>query len=109
MEDLQGLAAGARADLAGRLPAAAPAPQLFLAGHSLGGLVAATLAAKDQAPFAGLLLCSPAMDVTWSWTKRRGRPAAPPSGGLRGGTPRRPLPLPPAAGYRLRPEACCPE
>eukprot|EP00887_Chlorella_sp_A99_P003059 scaffold9.g3059.t1 len=62
--DLSALAATVRADAAARWPNAAP--PFFLAGHSLGGLVAATLAQRDQGAWAGLLVCSPAMDIEWT-------------------------------------------
>lgn len=51
----------AAADVKARYPGAAPA--FFIGGHSLGGLVAALGCHRDQRRWAGLLVCSPAMDV----------------------------------------------
>lgn len=39
---------------------------LFLAGHSMGGLVAAHTVLSSQTKFAGLMLHSPALDVEWT-------------------------------------------
>ena len=44
---------------------AAP-PPLFVGGQSLGGLVAALAVLRDQQRWAGLLVCSPALDVEWT-------------------------------------------
>jgi alpha-beta hydrolase superfamily lysophospholipase len=38
-------------------------PPLFVAGQSLGGLLAASAAVREPQHFAGLLLFSPALDV----------------------------------------------
>lgn len=51
----------AAADVKARFPGASPA--FFIGGHSLGGLVAALACHSDQRRWAGLLTCSPAMDV----------------------------------------------
>lgn len=39
---------------------------IFLAGQSLGGLIAALTALRQQDRYSGLLLCSPALDVEWT-------------------------------------------
>lgn len=39
---------------------------VFLGGQSLGGLVAALTTIREQDRYAGLLLCSPALDVEWT-------------------------------------------
>ena len=57
--DLDALAATARQDTGETTP-------MFIAGHSLGGLVAAFACLKDQARYSGLLLCSPLLDVEWT-------------------------------------------
>ena len=46
-----------------RLGAPLPPASTFVAGQSLGGLVAALAALRDQGRWAGLLLCSGAMGV----------------------------------------------
>lgn len=43
-----------------------PKVPIFLGGHSLGGLVAATAVLRNQSAFAGLLLSSPAINVEWT-------------------------------------------
>jgi alpha-beta hydrolase superfamily lysophospholipase len=43
-----------------------PGVPLIVFGHSLGGLVAASLAAAGQVPLDGLVLSSPALDPGWS-------------------------------------------
>jgi acylglycerol lipase len=50
--------------------ASKPSPPMFVAGHSLGGLVAAHTAAKNPSQFAGLILHSAAIDVEWNWVLR---------------------------------------
>lgn len=60
-DELLALAAHARADMQTCHPGAAPA--FFLAGHSLGGLVAALACLRDPRGWAGLMLCSPALGV----------------------------------------------
>jgi acylglycerol lipase len=55
-ESLCEIAKGDRAD---------PVP-MFVAGHSLGGLVAAFTCLHNQEMWSGLLLCSPLLDVEWT-------------------------------------------
>ena len=42
----------------------------FLLGHSLGGAVAAAMVIERQAPVAGLILSSPALDAGLKWPQR---------------------------------------
>lgn len=70
MDELLSLGRHARAEVQARYPSAAPA--FFLAGHSMGGLMAALacLRESDQGAWAGLMLCSPALGVKMSWKLR---------------------------------------
>lgn len=47
-----------------------PGLPCFSAGQSMGGLIAAHLVLRDQAAWAGLILCSAAIDVEWNLTMR---------------------------------------
>ena len=62
MDEFLALAKFAGDDVARRYPGAAP-PPFFVGGHSLGGLIASLAAHRDQSRWAGLMLCSPALDV----------------------------------------------
>ena len=42
----------------------------FAAGQSMGGLLATHLVLRDQAAWAGLILCSAAIDIEWSLVTR---------------------------------------
>ena len=46
---------------------------MFVAGHSMGGLMAALLCLRNQGRWAGLALCSPALDVEMGPVLRWGR------------------------------------
>ncbi|KAL4437215.1 hypothetical protein ABPG75_004354 [Micractinium tetrahymenae] len=61
VEEFLALCEWAAADVKARYPGAAP--PFFIGGHSLGGLVAALACHRDQTRWAGLMVCSPAMDV----------------------------------------------
>ncbi len=67
MDDAEAFARSARE----RYQAGAPC---FSAGQSLGGLVATHLALRDRAAWAGLILCSAAIDVEWNLVMRWGMP-----------------------------------
>eukprot|EP00955_Chlamydomonas_euryale_P078407 363141-Chlamydomonas_euryale.AAC.7 len=43
-----------------------PGLPLFMAGTSMGGLCATHVVLRKQADFAGLILCSAAIDVEWT-------------------------------------------
>lgn len=62
VDEFLALAKFAGDDVARRYPGAAP-PPFFVGGHSLGGLIASLAAHRDQSRWAGLMLCSPALDV----------------------------------------------
>jgi acylglycerol lipase len=66
VDDFLAHAAYAEEDLKQRYPGAALAVPAFIAGHSLGGLMAALACQRDQGRWAGLLLCSPSLDVEWN-------------------------------------------
>jgi acylglycerol lipase len=61
VDEFLALCAHARQDVAERYPSA-PVP-FFIAGHSLGGLIAALACLRDQSAWSGLLLCSAALNV----------------------------------------------
>lgn len=62
VDEFLALCRHAQQDVAARYPGAA-APPAFIAGHSLGGLIAGLACLRDQSPWAGLMLCSAALDV----------------------------------------------
>lgn len=64
VDDFQARCTAAREDLQQRC--GGTPPPMFIAGHSMGGLVAPLTCLKDQSRWAGLLLCSPALDVEWT-------------------------------------------
>ena len=67
VDDFESLAEYAQQDLQRRAAGGAAAPPpLFIGGHSLGGLVAPLTCLRGQSRWAGLLLCSPALDVEWT-------------------------------------------
>lgn len=66
IDDFAAAAQAAHDDVASRYPAEASSLPFFLGGHSLGGLIAASLAVRDQSGWAGLLVCSPAMGVEFT-------------------------------------------
>lgn len=63
VSDFEGLCTTASEELAATDH---PKPPMFIGGHSLGGLVAALTCLQLPNQFAGLLLCSPAVDVEWT-------------------------------------------
>jgi alpha-beta hydrolase superfamily lysophospholipase len=72
VDEFEALCKHAAADVRSRFPAAAASPPpMFIAGHSLGGLIAALTCLRDQSAWAGLLVCSPALDVEWSLVLRQ--------------------------------------
>jgi len=77
VDDYAEFAGDVRAKFAGG-PGAPPA---FAAGQSMGGLLATHLVLRDQAAWAGLILCSAAIDLEWNLVTRRAprpsRPACP--------------------------------
>ncbi|KAK9826121.1 hypothetical protein WJX81_005243 [Elliptochloris bilobata] len=48
----------------------AAGPPAFAAGQSMGGLLATHLVLRDQTAWAGLILCSAAIDIEWSLVTR---------------------------------------
>lgn len=63
VDDAQSIAEGVRA----RYEAGTPC---IAAGQSMGGLIATHLVLRDQAAWAGLILCSAAIDVEWNLVLR---------------------------------------
>lgn len=61
VDEFLSLCDAAAADVRSRYPGASP--PMIIAGHSLGGLVAALACHRDQGRWAGMMLCSPALDV----------------------------------------------
>ena len=59
IQDFQSLCELAQGDRTDPVP-------MFVAGHSLGGLVAAFTCLRSQEMWGGLLLCSPLLDVEWT-------------------------------------------
>ena len=49
-------------------------PPAFAGGQSLGGLLATHLVLRDQAQWAGLILCSAAIDLEWNLVTRSATP-----------------------------------
>jgi len=65
VDDFQSLADAASTEINSISPESVPVP-MFVCGHSLGGLVAAFVLLQSPTCWAGLLLCSPALDVEWT-------------------------------------------
>ena len=63
VDDSEAFAVATRARYDPRLPC-------FSAGQSMGGLVATHLVLRGQAAWAGLILCSAAIDVEWNLVMR---------------------------------------
>ncbi len=59
IQDFQSLCGSAAGDRGDQIP-------MFIAGHSLGGLVAAFTCLRSQEMWSGMLLCSPLLDVEWT-------------------------------------------
>ena len=51
------------------LKSQAPMPA-FIGGQSLGGLISASVALRNQSVWSGMVLCSAAIDVEWNLTLR---------------------------------------
>ncbi len=47
-----------------------PTTPCIAAGQSMGGLIATHLVLRDQSAWAGLILCSAAIDVEWNLVLR---------------------------------------
>lgn len=73
VDDFEALSNDVRKEIGERFPEVAPQLPYFLGGQSLGGLVSATLCARNQTRWAGLLIFSPAMDMEWTLVLRWGR------------------------------------
>jgi len=58
-------------DVRAKFASGAGAPPAFAAGQSMGGLLATHLVLRDQAAWAGLILCSAAIDLEWNLVTRR--------------------------------------
>lgn len=47
-----------------------PRYPMFIGGHSMGALTAITAALRDQSVWAGVIVCSGALDVEWNLGRR---------------------------------------
>jgi acylglycerol lipase len=71
VDEFEAFCKHAAADVRSRFPAAAASPPpMFIAGHSMGGLIAALTCLRDQSAWTGLMVCSPALDVEWNLVLR---------------------------------------
>lgn len=54
------------AEFADELRKSQPKMPAFIGGQSLGGLISANVALRNQSVWSGLVLCSAAIDVEWN-------------------------------------------